>query len=99
MLNLEFQPRVWTSLLLTAFFSFLAPIFLLGGLWIGLYCVGQIIPPLASFTHPALGHLHSFLEIFGNGQPWQGLLTMGSVGAIVGILFDTYALTLSPSSH
>lgn len=97
MLNLDVQPRVWISLLLTAFFSFLTPVVLLSGLWFGLYGLGQIIPPLAAFTDPALAQLQGFLAVFGSGDSWQGILVLGAVGATVGILFDTYALSLSRS--
>ncbi|MEB3273773.1 MAG: hypothetical protein ACO4AI_15505 [Prochlorothrix sp.] len=97
MLNLDLQPRIWTSLILTAFFSFLAPVLLLGGLWFCLYGLGQIIPPLAPFTDSALEQLRQFLAVFGTGDSWQGILVLGAVGATVGVLFETYALSLSRS--
>lgn len=97
MLNPDLQPRIWISLLLSALFSFLTPVLLLGGLWFGLYSFGQLIPPLAGFTGPALNQLQSFLAVFGSGESWQGILVLGAVGATVGILFDTYALSFSRS--
>jgi hypothetical protein len=95
MINLNLQPRFWSSLLLTGLFSFLAPVLLLSSAWLGLYGLEQLLPPCRDLAVGAIDQLQNFLQIFGAGSTWQGLVTLGTAGATVGILFETYALSLS----
>jgi hypothetical protein len=99
MLNLNFQVRFLTSLLLTAFFSFITPAIFVLSLWLGLSIVGQLVPPLSPFSNGGIDQLKNFLFVFGSGELWQAFIVMGTTGAVVGILFDTYALSLSRSNR
>lgn len=91
-----FQPRFWMSLGLALFFSFSLPVMLLGIVWTSFLLVAHM-PWTSTLGEVGLRLLTQFLGTFGDGQPWQGLLVLGGVAAIVGGLFDTYASTLSRS--
>ncbi|BAY14407.1 hypothetical protein NIES2109_42550 [Nostoc sp. HK-01] len=78
------------SLLVTVVFSFVAPIFLVGGILLLLSVLGYM-PGLQTVTETsATGILH-FLAIFGSGTPLRGMLIIGLTWSFVGALFDTYA--------
>ncbi|MBE9008096.1 hypothetical protein IQ259_24300 [Fortiea sp. LEGE XX443] len=78
------------SLLLTIIFSFVAPLFLVGGILLILSVMGYF-PGLQTVTEAsATGILH-FLAIFGSGTPIRGLLIIALTWGFVGALFDTYA--------
>ncbi|NET32249.1 MAG: hypothetical protein F6K19_09620 [Cyanothece sp. SIO1E1] len=77
------------SLLLTAFFSFTAPIALLGVSMMGLFLLGYL-PALQVFSQISLEQITYFLIIFGNGSSLQGLFVMSSTFSLVSILFDAF---------
>ena len=98
MLTPNIQPRFWTYLGLSLFFSFIAPAIMLGGLWIILIVITQI-PWTNHLGGEALSIFTNFLATFGSGQPLEGMFVISSVAAIVGGLFDTYASARSRSYH
>lgn len=77
------------SLLLTSFFSFTAPTLLLGGLLISLFLLCYV-PSLKGIGQLSIEQVLSFLAVFGNGQPFEGLLIIGLTCSLVGTLFDAY---------
>ncbi len=77
------------SLVLTGFLAFLAPILLIGGLMLGAQAVA-LVPGLQSLGQAGSRPIIEFLEIFGNGSAYQGLMLIGAVCGTVGMLFDVY---------
>ncbi|AFY43261.1 hypothetical protein [Nostoc sp. PCC 7107] len=87
---MTFLTNFLRSLLVTVIFSFVAPIFLVGGILMLLAVIGYM-PGLQALTEAsATGILH-FLAIFGSGTPLRGLVIIGLTWSFVGALFDTYA--------
>ncbi|NJO40688.1 MAG: hypothetical protein HC769_06035 [Cyanobacteria bacterium CRU_2_1] len=82
-------PNLLRSLLLTSIFSFLVPVVLIGIILISLIAVGYV-PKLELISKAGIEHVSYFLLVFGSGSVVQGVVTIGSVGSLVGILFDTY---------
>ncbi|WP_353933198.1 hypothetical protein WJM97_16925 [Okeanomitos corallinicola TIOX110] len=78
------------SLLLTAVFSFIAPMFLVGGILVCL-CVSGFIPGLQGLTEDIPSQILHFLATFGTGSPVNGLLVISLTFGFVGGLFDIYA--------
>jgi hypothetical protein len=78
------------SLLLASAFSFAAPLILIGAVLLSLDLIGHI-PLLGSLSHSIVHQILQFLNVFGNGDPWQGTLVIGTAFSLVGALFDTYA--------
>ncbi|MCC5639491.1 hypothetical protein LC593_27430 [Nostoc sp. CHAB 5844] len=78
------------SLLVTIIFSFVAPIFLVGGILLLLAVIGYM-PGLQTVTEASAAGILHFLAIFGSGTPLHGLLVIGLTWSFVGALFDTYA--------
>lgn len=77
------------SLLLTTLFSFLAPIFLVGGFLLCLLLLGYI-PPLQEMIEQIPNQILHFLATFGSGSALQGLLIISLTCSFVGALFDVY---------
>ncbi|HLO85300.1 MAG TPA: hypothetical protein VK203_09850 [Nostocaceae cyanobacterium] len=78
------------SLLLTALFSFIAPIFLVGLILLCLLILGYI-PPLQDLIEPIPTQILHFLATFGSGSPLRGLFVISLTCSFVGSLFDVYA--------
>jgi hypothetical protein len=78
------------SLLLTIIFSFLAPIFLIGGGLLFLSLIGHF-PGLQEFTEAMATQIVHFLATFGSGTPLRGLFVISLTCSFVGALFDMYA--------
>ncbi|AKG22268.1 hypothetical protein [Calothrix sp. 336/3] len=78
------------SLILTVIFSFVAPIFLLGGILLSLSAMGYL-PGLTNLTGAIAQQILDFLAIFGSGSPIRGLFVISLTCGFVGALFDTYA--------
>lgn len=78
------------SLLLTIIFSFVAPMFLVGGVLIVVSLMGYI-PGLQVVTEVIATNILEFLTIFGSGTPLRGLFVISLTCCFVGALFDTYA--------
>jgi hypothetical protein len=77
------------SLLLTTVFSFIAPMFLVGGLLLCLFLLVHI-PGLEEMTEPIPQTIMHFLATFGSGNSLQGLLVISLTCSFVGALFDAY---------
>ncbi|NMG18994.1 hypothetical protein [Brasilonema bromeliae] len=78
------------SLLLSIIFSFVAPMFLFGGVLFALSVAGYI-PGLQEVTEVVSSLITEFLSVFGSGTPVGGLFVICSTCSFVGALFDTYA--------
>ncbi|MDH6059557.1 hypothetical protein NWP17_03740 [Chrysosporum bergii ANA360D] len=78
------------SLLLTMFFSFIAPMSLVGGVLLLLTLMGNF-SPLQEATEAVTTQIMHFLVIFGSGNPFHGLVIISLTCSFVGALFDTYA--------
>ncbi|MEM7554115.1 MAG: hypothetical protein AAF378_08440 [Cyanobacteria bacterium P01_A01_bin.84] len=78
------------SLLLAMIFSFIAPMFFLGGLWVLASLIGHI-PVMTRISELAIDRIIEFLIIFGSGTPLKGIFVIGLTCSFVGALFDTYA--------
>jgi uncharacterized membrane protein len=77
------------SLLLTAIFSFVVPMFLVGGFLLVLSLLGYF-PGLQEITEAIATQIIHFLATFGSGTPLRGLLVISLTCSFVGGLFDTY---------
>ncbi|MDH6099567.1 hypothetical protein NWP21_12090 [Anabaenopsis sp. FSS-46] len=78
------------SLLLTMFFSFIAPMSLVGGVLFLLPVIGYF-PALQGATDASTMRIIHFLSIFGSGHPLDGLVIISLTCSFVGALFDSYA--------
>ncbi|MEA5582829.1 hypothetical protein VB620_15955 [Nodularia harveyana UHCC-0300] len=78
------------SLLLTMFFSFIAPMSLVGGVLFLLPLIGHF-PALEGASGASTTRIIHFLSIFGSGHPLHGLMIISLTCSFVGALFDTYA--------
>lgn len=78
------------SLVLTIIFSFVAPMFLIGGILLILSGLGYF-PGLQPLTEASARGILHFLAIFGSGNSLRGLLIISLTWSFVGALFDTYA--------
>ncbi len=85
-------PNFLRSVLLTSFFSFVAPLLLIGGGLIGFFLMSYL-PILKGVGQFGADKILKFLSTFGSGNPLQGFLVIGITFAIVGALFDTYAFS------
>ncbi|MBD2445015.1 hypothetical protein H6G25_17860 [Dolichospermum sp. FACHB-1091] len=77
------------SLVLTTIFSFIAPIFLFGGILLVL-SVFSYIPGLQGMIADISVEVIHFLDTFGSGSSLNGLLIISLTCGFVGALFDTY---------
>ena len=78
------------SVFLATVFSFIAPIFVVGGVILCLFVFGYV-PGLQGMIESILTQIIHFLATFGSGSPLNGLLIIGLTCGFVGALFDTYA--------
>ncbi len=78
------------SFLLTTVFSFIAPMFLVGGILICLGIFG-FVPRLQGLTENIPTQILHFLATFGTGSPINGLFVISLTFGFVGGLFDIYA--------
>ena len=83
-------PNFIRSLLLTIIFSFVAPMFLVGGALLSGEMIGYI-PGLQGMAEAIATQICQFLATFGSGTPLQGLFVISLTCSFVGGLFDTYA--------
>ena len=77
------------SLLLTTIFSFLVPVFLVGGLLVVLSLFSYVPGLQGMISDVSIKILH-FLATFGSGSSLNGLQTIGLTCGFVGALFDIY---------
>ena len=89
-MNMTTLPSLFRSLLLTSIFSFLAPVLLLVLLLLAALGVSYF-PDLEAFGSASLDQITHFLQVFGSGSGWRGVIVIGLVGSLVGVLFDTYS--------
>jgi hypothetical protein len=94
--NMTTLPSLFRSLLLTSIFSFLGPVLLLVLLLLGALGISYL-PALEAFGTGSLEQITHFLQTFGSGSGWRGVIVIGLVGSLVGVLFDTY--TFYQSQH
>ena len=83
-------PNFLRSLMLTILLSFVAPIFLFGGVLVSLCLIGYI-PGIERVAQVIAEQILQFLATFGRRNPFQGLVVIALTCSFVGALFDTYA--------
>ncbi len=81
--------NLFRSLFLSVLLSFVTPMFLLGGMLGSLLAVSYI-PGIALLGQLGQEQILSFLSVFGEGYPMQGMLTIGVTCGMVGGLFDVF---------
>ena len=77
------------SLLLTIIFSFVLPMFLIGGGFLFLSLLGNF-PGLQELTEAIATEIMHFLATFGSGTPLRGLFVISLTFSFVGALFDMF---------
>ncbi|MDZ8034850.1 MAG: hypothetical protein RMY64_02230 [Nostoc sp. DedQUE08] len=77
------------SLLLTIIFSFVLPMFFVGGGLLVLSLIGHF-PGLQDFTEAIATQIIHFLATFGSGTPLCGLFVISLTCSFVGALFDMF---------
>ncbi|MEH2213558.1 hypothetical protein [Nostoc sp.] len=77
------------SLLLTIIFSFVVPMFLIGGGFLFLSLLGNF-PGLQELTEAIATEIMHFLATFGSGTPLRGLFVISLTFSFVGALFDMF---------
>ncbi|WP_448573009.1 hypothetical protein [Trichothermofontia sp.] len=77
------------SLILTSLFCFGIPLVLLGTLLILLLGL-QTLPGMGAIAARGFSQILQFLNIFGNGNIWEGFWVIGLSWSLVGVLFDLY---------
>lgn len=75
------------SISLAALVSFAAPVILVGSI-LGVFSIISYFPGLVMFGNQGAIQILEFLAVFGNGKPFQGVLTLGLTVSVVGILLD-----------
>ncbi|HEY9879960.1 MAG TPA: hypothetical protein V6D29_16010 [Leptolyngbyaceae cyanobacterium] len=83
-------PRRFISLSLTAVFSFLLPLLLIGSIFLSLFGL-TTLSWLMPLSQQGLQQFIHVLTTLGSGDPWQGALVVGLTSSTVGVLFDTFA--------
>jgi hypothetical protein len=81
--------HLFRSLVLTAIFSFIAPVLLT----IVLFAIARgwaYLPQQESLSQFAIAQIAYFLSIFGSGSQVQGVVLIGTVCSLVGVLFNAY---------
>ncbi len=81
--------NLFRSLFLTTLLSFVTPLFLLGGV-LGVLLTVSYIPGIANLGQIGENQILTFLSIFGDGYPIQGMLTIGATCSTVAGLFDVF---------
>jgi len=77
------------SLVLTTIFSFLVPVFLVGGMLL-ILSLFRYIPGLQGMISDVSIQILHFLATFGSGSSLNGLFTISLTCGFVGGLFDIY---------
>lgn len=67
--------------------SFAAPVILIGCI-LGLCCLIAYVPGFWELSNQMINSILQFLAIFGDGKPFQGVVTLGITVSIVGISLD-----------
>ncbi|MGD2181329.1 hypothetical protein [Lusitaniella coriacea] len=75
------------SLTLAVLLSFAIPVVLVGGVSASLMVLGYV-PSLDALAQSGMDTILQFLNIFGNGSPANGLLTVGFTSSLAGGLFQ-----------
>ena len=91
---MSFSPYYLRSLLLAVLLSFIAPIVLIGGSIAAFLFLGSV-PGMMPFGQAGIAQILSFLETFGSGSAWEGVMVIGCACAVVGALFDTYIVVVT----
>jgi hypothetical protein len=78
------------SLVLTTIFSFIVPVFFVGGILLVLSLLSYIPGLQGMISDLSMPILH-FLATFGSGSSFNGLLIISLTCGFVGALFDVYA--------
>lgn len=78
------------SLVLTIIFSFVAPMFLVGGFLLLISVLGYI-PGFQELSEAIAHPIMHFLATFGSGSPLRGMVVISLTCSFVGGLFDSYA--------
>lgn len=81
--------RLFRSLFLTIMFSFVIAFLFLGAVW-GMFAGVGYIPGLEGIGQAAASAIRAFLQVFGSGSPFDGMLVIGVTFGFVGALFDVY---------
>jgi hypothetical protein len=84
---LELVSNLFISLFLAALMSFAAPVILIACIIVFFTMIG-CVPGFLELSHQAQIYISEVLAIFGNGKPFQGIITLGITLSIVGVLFD-----------
>lgn len=82
---------IFVSLLLTTLIGFATPALVIGLVFSILLVLGYI-PGLTIVGHCGTVQILNFLAVFGTGNPFEGVIILGSAFAVVGFLFDMYIL-------
>jgi hypothetical protein len=77
------------SLSLATILSFFAPISIVSGSLVGTWLL-TCVPGIGDVGQITTNMLLTFLDTFGGGCAFQGMLTIGLVCGFVGALFDIY---------
>jgi len=81
--------RFLPSFLITILMSFLAPV-VVCGLVLTLCSTLWVLPGMSSVFMQ--GALTEFLEVFGSGNAWQGVLVIAAACSLVGGMFEAFNL-------
>ncbi|QFZ92939.2 hypothetical protein [Synechococcus elongatus] len=90
--------RFLRSLAVAGTLGFVAPLAVMGLLWLVMASLSWL-PGIGSWGQAGLQVLRYFCDTFGSGNPLYGLLVIGSTCAVVGMMFDTYAVSVSRASR
>lgn len=90
--------RFLRSLAVAGTVGFVAPLAVMGLLWLTMTSLSWV-PVIGSWGHSGLQVLRYFCDTFGSGNPLYGLLVIGATCAVVGMMFDTYAVSVSRASR
>lgn len=90
--------RFLRSLAVAGTVGFVAPLAVMGLLWLVMTSLSWV-PGIGGWGQSGLQILRYFCDTFGSGNPLCGLLVIGATCAIVGMMFDTYAVSVSRASR
>lgn len=88
--------NLFRSLFLSTLLSFAIPVILVGSILISLY-TASYIPGFTLISQSGKTYIWEFLSIFGNGCPFDGIVTIGCTFAFVGSLFDLFNFSMYSS--
>lgn len=90
--------RFLRSLAVAGTVGFVAPLAVMGLLWLTMASLSWL-PWIGEWGQAGLQILRYFCDIFGSGNPLYGLLVIASTCAVVGMMFDTYAVSVSRAAR